>query len=353
MTNTAPYPAPAARSVLRLSSPADVVAAVPYLVGFQPARSAVLLSLRKPRERVGLTMRVDLPPPEDAADVVTDLLPYLRRDRADKVIVVLYGTASDAAALWATLQHAFHRDRLPIREALRIADGRWWSYLCDNPECCPPDGTEILSPTEPGGPTRVGAEFVSAGLMALGSREELVDTVQPDPPAVAALQELLAPAARDAVRRVVSPGGLAAARRDWQRLVVRVLEARSRQHPAPRLDDALVVDLLIALADIPTRDVAAEWASDRDPSVAGSVKSLWLELTRRAPAPYDVAPATLLAHAAWYAGNGALARVAVERALASDPSYRLALLIEQVLDAGVDPATARRHRPRGRRRGGR
>ncbi|MGH3329093.1 MAG: DUF4192 family protein, partial [Streptomycetales bacterium] len=63
MTTT---PTPAS-SVLRLSSPGELVEVVPYLLGFHPEDSVVLLALEEPRRRVGLTMRVDLPRPDDVA----------------------------------------------------------------------------------------------------------------------------------------------------------------------------------------------------------------------------------------------------------------------------------------------
>jgi Domain of unknown function (DUF4192) len=44
---------------------------------------------------------------------------------------------------------------------------------------------------------------------------------------------------------------------------------------------------------------------------------------------------------AWQTGDGALANVALDRALADDPSYSMALLLRQVIGAGAPPALAR------------
>ncbi len=256
VTDTAPHPRNPAPAVLKLSCPAEVVAAVPYLLGFQPADSIVLLSLRGPRHRVGLTLRADLPPPEGVTQAVAEIVGYLRRDGAEAVIAVFYAAAPDAAETWLALSEALRQADLTLREALRISEGRWWSYLCTVPACCPTAGTVILSPHSPGGPARVGAELVSAGLVALGSREELADTVRAaDPAALAAVDAVLAVAAEQVVRRVVRPGGLAACRREWQRHLVRVLgERASSPHPARSLTDEELAGLLIAIADQPTRD---------------------------------------------------------------------------------------------------
>ena len=47
---------------------------------------------------------------------------------------------------------------------------------------------------------------------------------------------------------------------------------------------------------------------------------------------------SVLAAWAWWNGNGALARVALDRALRCDPGYRLAQLIEQVVDLAIRPS---------------
>lgn len=44
---------------------------------------------------------------------------------------------------------------------------------------------------------------------------------------------------------------------------------------------------------------------------------------------------------AWQSGNGALANVALDRALADDPGYSMASLLRQVIDSGAPPSLAR------------
>jgi hypothetical protein len=52
----------------------------------------------------------------------------------------------------------------------------------------------------------------------------------------------------------------------------------------------------------------------------------------------DAAPAlALLASFTWWRGDGALARVALARALRCDPGYRLAQLLEQMVDLAIRP----------------
>ena len=44
---------------------------------------------------------------------------------------------------------------------------------------------------------------------------------------------------------------------------------------------------------------------------------------------------------AWQSGDGALANVALDRALADEPRYSMALLLRQVISAGAPPSLAR------------
>jgi hypothetical protein len=57
------------------------------------------------------------------------------------------------------------------------------------------------------------------------------------------------------------------------------------------------------------------------------------------PPNEDAAPAlTVAAIAAWTRGNGALASVIVDRALALQPGYSLGVLVQQSLSAGLPPS---------------
>lgn len=52
-------------------------------------------------------------------------------------------------------------------------------------------------------------------------------------------------------------------------------------------------------------------------------------------------PASLFAFCAWQAGDGAPANVALDRALANNPRYSMALLLREALDSGAPPSMAR------------
>jgi hypothetical protein len=71
--------------------------------------------------------------------------------------------------------------------------------------------------------------------------------------------------------------------------------------------------------------------------LAGAAEGLWLELVRRGVPPYAAAPAALLGLYAYGRGDGAFAGLCADRALASDPGYVLAGLIQEALDFGIAP----------------
>jgi hypothetical protein len=78
-----------------------------------------------------------------------------------------------------------------------------------------------------------------------------------------------------------------------------------------------------------------------DPEHQGAHLRLWTDLTRLARPGFVAAPASLLAFVAWQAGDGALANVALDRALADNARYSMALLLREALDSGAPPSMAR------------
>ena len=67
------------------------------------------------------------------------------------------------------------------------------------------------------------------------------------------------------------------------------------------------------------------------------VRARLVELARSVPEDVRPPVLTLLAHLAWWTGDGTVAGVALEESLRIDPDYRLAQLMMQLLAAGVRP----------------
>lgn len=158
---------------LSVRSPADMVAAVPYLLGFHPADSVVVVAVRG--RRVVFAARGDLPAPgADPGPAARHLAQVVARQDADAATVVGYGPAARVTGVVDAIGDALTAAGLVVLDALRVTEGRWFSYLCVEPSCCPPEGT----PYDPAA-SQVSAAAVFAGQVALPDRAALAAQVSP------------------------------------------------------------------------------------------------------------------------------------------------------------------------------
>ncbi len=314
---------------------------IPHLLGFNPASSLVLLGIGGPHARVRLAFRYDLPDPPDetlAADIAAHASSVLNRQHLATAIVVGYGPGRLVTPIVDSVCPALSRAGVAIRDALRVDDGRYWSYLCTDPACCPPEGVAF----DPSGHPAAEA-LGAAGLTVHADRAALAATIAPDPDPAAEMSAAVSRAVCRAGRLIDE--ALAGpdcddplrAFADAGRRAVRIAVNGCRRGSAISDPDEIAW-LGLALTDLRVRDDA--WAR-MDPRFRRDHEGLWASLVRRLPAEYVPAPAALLAFTAWQAGDGALASVAIERALAADPGYSMALLIAEALHAGLPPSAAR------------
>src|SRR5439155_9472219 len=123
-----------------------------------------------------------------------------------------------------------------------VTGGRWFSYVCTNPGCCPPEGTPHDPATNP-----IAATATVAGLVALPSRDDVGARVAPvGGPERAAMTVATARALR--LARPVDTAGEVDAEAD------RVALAVERYAAGGRLTDDELADLTVALVAVPVRD---------------------------------------------------------------------------------------------------
>ena len=77
-----------ATNTINLRSPHELLAVVPFVLGFRPTNSLVVLCLSN--NRLGLTQRLDLPRPEDRRLAASALMPSLLVERPDSVVLLGY-----------------------------------------------------------------------------------------------------------------------------------------------------------------------------------------------------------------------------------------------------------------------
>ncbi len=316
------------RPIARLSSPGDIVATIPTLCGFLPQDSLVVLSLRGPRRRLGLTVRLDLPPRSAEGEAAELLAERVAHDGAAAVAAVTFGTTRRPELIEALTASCELRG-LSVAEALHVDDGRWTSYACCRP-CCPSTGTPV-----PAAPSLVEAQGTFGGRAVLGSREELVRSLAaPILLQAQAAGQALDTASEQWLRQRAADGLQAARTNDVQR----ARAALDIVAHGGSLDLATAAHLAVALHDVLVRDQIATWALKR----SDALLSMAEQVVRLTGPPYDAPACTLLAWVSYARGDGSRANVALDRALMTDPAYSLALLLREALDGAVPPREVRK-----------
>jgi hypothetical protein len=317
-------------AVLKARDPEDLLAVVPYRLGFHPRQSLVALALYGPRRRFGFTARVDLPPLVNVPDVARYLVEVLRHHEADEVLLIAYADDDTIAGpLVHTLQQWLERAGVNLVDAYRSDDRRWFCYTCAK-ACCPAEGTPYDLSDHP-----LAAEHVLRGQVALPDREALRAQVAPVAGERLTTMQRAFESVEDELAAAADSEGLDRVDRVRSNMA-RVRELVQGWLTEPRaLSDHEAAELAVRVASVPSRDIA--WSMMSRPTASRHLE-LWQQVLCRVVPPYEPAVACLTAFAAWLHGTGALAWCAVERALEADPEYSWAELIVQSLEQAVSPS---------------
>ncbi|MGP4103834.1 DUF4192 domain-containing protein [Nonomuraea sp. KM90] len=308
-------------SELSSHGPHDIIALIPYLFGFQPTSSIVTLVVRE--GRLHYASRHDLP--EDPQQVPHQAALCRRlaaRYRAESVVVVGYGPADRVDPLLDHLRQEYADAGITVTSMLRCQHNRFWWHPNDQTI----DGTPYDITTN-----RMAAHAVLAGRVAFPDHDSFAALLQPIGGADREAMRTATQVARrraDQLLRTVPP-------RFWYDegvLQLRQALALSAAHQ-PLSADARAW-LCVLLASRPVRDRALVMVAVHGEDAH---LRLWSDLTRHAEPGYVAAPATLLALVAYQNGDGPLAGIAVDRAIADSPHYRLALLLNAVMHHGASP----------------
>jgi hypothetical protein len=162
-----------------LRSPAELLAVIPHLLGFEPEHAIVVLALRN--NKLGLTQRMDLPQVDRATEVAHTLARHALRDEAESVLLVGYENAhGESLPVIEALTEQLRSDGITIRDRLVVHGSMWRSLDCDQPSCRPPEGSPLPAPAEV---ATALAEFVRQGSAPLPNRTALAQLLEPGPSA--------------------------------------------------------------------------------------------------------------------------------------------------------------------------
>ena len=377
--------------IIRLSQPRDLIALIPYRLGFHPAESAVLVAVSLTpdgRKEVGLVARMDLADlggPLSGAAAAAVLAGHVAAQEPDDLHLVLYTGEPEDDRLHDVVDNladALDEALWPLAPDLDPwwVGPRGWGHL-DPCSCCPPLGhpLDLLSAS----PAAVA--MVTAGCAAAEDRSQLAVVRSRDGDALAtayaaaeAERERLqsvrracggAPLVRGAAFGV--PGARPARDQEpllrWREEAARLWDAAVVTGPGPGSRPApdVLGRLLVVLGDKVVRDAvvaatmeAAEGCTADFLHPDTVVRAFETELT---PDPAVVGRATTLAHAvaahaepggggaalgalaylAWWGNEGARADVVARQALQEEPGHRLAELVVAALEAGMPPTWVR------------
>ncbi len=303
----------------RLDSPADMAQLVPYLVGFTPEESLVIVVIDD--HQVQVTARADLAEMQQrgAAEDVLDRI-WARFPTADATLIA-YTQHPETG--WALLERS--ADHLPdavLRQTMLVNQDTWRL----------PDGTHgRLNPS-----SRITAEAAHHGLRTFTHRADLEARFAsaPDSPE-------LAKAVRAALDDLPRHRDLPALLNHTRDLLHSNLNTRTpfgSGRPATPISTTDAAQLAHLVKNRHARDFALASITK---ATAPRHLALWSEVLNHTPSSFAAVPAVIAGIAAWVAGDGASANIALTRAQAATTRLRAsgpAELLEAVIDQVLPPS---------------
>ena len=322
---------------LKISGPDGLLAVVPAMLGFHPADSLVLLCLNGRRRRVGPVIRVDLPPGRDRA--LTEQLTAHALNHAEEVVVVTYQESRRRPPLLSDVLAEFERAGVEVMAVFSVRDG-----------LARPARTRSEERSHPGFPlpgdddpqvTGLAAARVLAGRGILANREQLRRSIAA--PVGDRLQEV------ERHIEEAAAGRLSPVPRGQNRSTTQTRHRHLRSIDGPAMLTEFALTQVATTGDISAETAAALAVGMTDIAVRDDILNQavvdidrpWLPMlvacARWTPQALAADVCAVLATVAYRHGDGALAQVAVDRSLESEPEHRLAHLMVGMMCAGIRP----------------
>ena len=308
-----------------VKTPHDLLAAVPFLIGYHPTNSLVLISIKS--DVLEMAMRIDFPinPPEGTYQLLAS---HLKRDFADGAMIVAYEPSGNSSGeeVLQNAADAVSQLGIPIRELMLVRNRRWRSLLCHDLDCCPIDG----QPIEDFESSRIAAEQVANGkILPYSDSEGLSDSIS----ATQLSKDINWNAQVIGFRIDPEDNELNAKQRDGAESVMLLADFYIQDGFCKDYD--LIARVLGRLSDIQVRDYAL---GCQDEKTMDAYWAMWRDLLRIAPPKFIAPVASLFAAIAYENGEGALAHRALDRAIEDQPEYSLSRLLRRVFSSGWPPS---------------
>lgn len=301
-----------------VTNPSDLLAAVPFLIGYQPSDSIVLMSLKE--ESITMAIRIDFPESIRKREA-SALVEKFRGSDGALLVSYIPDSCTDAESILKPLIEAFDEAEIPLRESIIIVGNRWRSLICGDEACCPLEGSPLPELVD----SRIAVEEITQGkVMPFKNLTEMASSLDSELDQVVIEMMGRIPA----IDYNQEPTLL---QRDGANAILDFLH----DFEVDRIcrDKRLVAKVLVRLKDLQVRDFAlGSMDSESD-----LYFDAWRWLLKKAPEGFVAAPATLFAVASYERGDGAMANLALERAESDQPNYSMAKLLRQLFQSGKPP----------------
>jgi hypothetical protein len=320
------------RTKISLHDPGELIAAIPYLIGYHPTESliAVLLSDLEEARVIG-AVGTELPTDVPNLAYGAELLRMARSFGASAVIVVVVsGGASDGSdepphrPLFRAIERVLRIHQIQVGHSAWAQSTRAGSTWCcyGQPTC--------RGAVPAGDSTAIGAANAARGRVVYGSSDELDATLAPDDEAALAARAL---AILERIHSGTADEFLAPARA-WER--VKLVRATLDQIAAGswQPDNDAFAELAFALLDHRVGSICLGLSLQED---AGAAEQLWRRLTQALPLGFRARAAFLLAATTYAQGDAITANLALRVAREADPELEEASLLHDALSVGIRP----------------
>jgi len=313
-----------------IHSPRQLLAAIPHLIGFHPESSLVFVVFDD--NEVKTIARIDWP--DHQITLPANVVQALRSSSEPSLVFMAYHDNEWTLEQVVDLVDGISETQL--LDALWVRKGHWGSLMCDDHDCCPVDGHLLtdISATD--------VEFIVAGSAPFESRDEMVNrlsSVNLTASDIDARSQARIDVDQEVKERLefsstknCTNSELITKQRDE---IVRDVATRLRNFDSTSWTEHAWI--CVVVADVRMRDALLRTLFDQD-LLRPFIRSALMTTISQANESDVPSLATVLAGCAWLDGNGALASVALDRALDVDPSYSLARLLDRAITHGVPPS---------------
>ena len=302
-----------------VTTPRDLLAAVPFLIGYQPSDSIVLISLKD--ESITMAIRIDFPQSIKKREA-SALVEKLRGSDGALLVSYIPDSCQDAERVITPIISALEAYEIPLRESIIIVGDRWRSLMCSDVQCCPIEGSPLPDLSD----SRVAVEEIAQGkLMPFKSLSDMANSLEPEiDPVIVEMMGRVTP-----IDYELDP---TSAQREGANAILDFLH----DFEIDRIcrDKRLVAKALVRLKDLQVRDFALGSMN----AESDLYFDAWKWLLKKSPEGFIAAPATLFAVAAYERGDGAMANLALEKAESDQPSYSMIKLLRELFRSGKSPA---------------